>query len=65
MVLAITSNKALGETALYFPRLARGHGSLSRMFCNARGCDPSDPKSHGKHLQERFDLAQEYWNNRK
>ena len=63
MVLRTPDTK-LGATAIYFARLARGHGSLSRTFCNARGCDPSDPKHHGKHLQERFDVAQEYWNSR-
>ena len=63
MVLGKT-DRALGETALYFPRLARGHGSLRRTFCNVTSCDPTDPKRTNQHLQERFNLAQIYYNSR-
>lgn len=63
MVLELP-NRELGKMAFYFPRLARGHGSLRRGFCNSAWCDPSDPKGHSKHLQERFEIVQEYYNQR-
>jgi len=58
-----TSDTKLGATAIYYARLARGHGSLQRGVCNVSGCDPMD-KSRNRHLQERFDLAQDYYNGR-
>ena len=42
----------LAKGALYFPRIARGHGSLRVNECNAVGCRMSD-----NHTQERIELA--------
>lgn len=47
----------LVAAALYFPRLARGHGGLRRygdgtFSCNAAGCRLGE-----SHIQERMELA--------
>lgn len=40
----------LAAAAIYFPRLARGHGSLRHGECNAASC-------RDNHIQERIELA--------